>query len=263
MRIWERPVDAPLLNRITQGQYQPGLLLQPFILAASIDQGIVRLNDTVENPERLVPVNGSELGCTGQPPDPATWADVLYYRCPAPMVDLADQIGASGLDVAFANFGLDRDPVLEIDTETTPDQPLSDPLRAGIGQENLSITPLQVGLAMAALAGDGSLPRAQIGAAVQNEAGEWQPWTPDDQPPAQAIGAAAARTLRNALPRENGFYEFSPVVLSGPEGMRNAWYVGILPGDEADYIAVVVLEDKTSEDEAIAAGRALFNLVQE
>ena len=116
---------------------------------------------------------------------------------------------------------------------------------------------------MAALAGDGSLPQAQIGAAVQNEAGEWQPWTPDDQPPAQAIGAAAARTLRNALPRENGFYEFSPVVLSGPEGMRNAWYVGILPGDEADYVAVVVLEDKTSEDEAIAAGRALFNLVRE
>jgi hypothetical protein len=177
------------------------------------------------------------------------------------MVDLADRAGTSGLDVAFANFGLDRDPSLEIDTGTTPDQPLQDPLRAGIGQENLSITPLKIGLAMAALAGSGSLPQAQIGAAVRDEEGAWQPWTPGEEPPSEAVSVAAARAVRNALGKENGIYEFSPVVLSGPEGLRNAWYVGIWPGDQSDYVAVVVLENNASEGEALAAGRALLETV--
>jgi penicillin-binding protein A len=254
--------DAPLLNRVTQGQYQPGLLLQPFILASAIDQGILRLGDQVEDPERTVRVNGSELGCASLPPDPATWADALYFRCHAPMVDLADRAGASGLDLAFANFGFDRDPILEIDTETTPDQPLEDPLRAGIGQENLSITPLQIGLAMAALAGDGSLPKAQIGAAIRDEASQWQPWAPADQPLNKATNTATARAVRNALPRTNGVFEFSPPVLSGPEGLTNAWYVGIFPGEETNYVAVIVLENSASEKDALTAGRALLETVR-
>ena len=254
-------VDAPLLHRVTQGQYQPGLLVQPIILASSVDQGIIRLSDIVENPDLPVHVNGSELRCAGQPPDPATWADVLTHRCPAPMLELADRIGLAGLDVAFAGFGLARDPVLEIDTETTPDQPLEDPLLAGIGQENLSVTPLQIGLAMSALATNGSLPQAQIGAAVRDEAGEWEPWILDE-PITQATGPAAAREVRRVLPEHNGVVEFSPVVLSGPDGSTNAWYGGMLAGDDADYVAVVVLENNASEAEALAAGRALLVQVQ-
>ncbi|MFL7839232.1 MAG: penicillin-binding transpeptidase domain-containing protein [Candidatus Promineifilaceae bacterium] len=254
--------DAPLLNRVAKGQYQPGMLLQPLILASSIDQGLLTLNETVEDPDRPVQVNGSELRCAAQPPDPATWADVLVYRCPAPMVDLAERAGTGSLDAAFSSFGLYSDPVLEIDTETTPDQAIADPMLAGIGQEKLSITPLQVGLAMAALAGDGSLPQAQIGAAVKDVFGEWQPWHMDEILNAQAAGVATARAVRNALPQENGIYEFSPVVLSGPEGLQNAWYVGILPGEQADYVAMVVLENSGSEEAALAAGRSLLEKVQ-
>jgi peptidoglycan glycosyltransferase len=254
--------DAPLLNRVVQGQYQPGMLLQPLILAASIDQGLLRLTETVEAPNRPVQVNGSEVHCAAQPPDPATWSDVLRYRCPGPMVDLANRIGSNGLDAAFSTFGLYTDPILEINTETTPDQAIADPLLAGIGQENLSVTPLQVGLAMAALAGDGTLPQAQIGAAIKDESGEWQPWRIEQRPNIQATGVATARTVRNSLPLENGVYEFSPLVLSGPQGMKNAWYVGIFPGEQSDYVAVIVLENSGSEEDALAAGRSLLGMLQ-
>ncbi|MFN2255692.1 MAG: penicillin-binding transpeptidase domain-containing protein [Candidatus Promineifilaceae bacterium] len=248
---------APLLNRVTQGQYQPGLLLQPLILASSIDQGIVSLSDTVEDPNRPVTINGTDLRCISPPPDPATWADVLLYRCPAPMQDLAERLGTAGLDRAFSNFGLDRDPVLEIDTRTPGDQHLQDPRTAAIGQENLSVTPLQVGLAMAALAGSGMLPQAQTGEAIAVVGGEWDSWTLEG-PLTRAVDAAAARAVRRALPQENGIYEFDPVVLSGPQGSRNAWYVGILPGQGADYVAVVVLENENAPEAAQAAGRALL-----
>ena len=39
--------SAPLLNRVTQAQYQPGLVLEPFVLAAALDQRLLRLADGV------------------------------------------------------------------------------------------------------------------------------------------------------------------------------------------------------------------------
>jgi hypothetical protein len=44
--------------------------------------------------------------------------------------------------------------------------------------------------------------------------------------------------------------------------MTNAWYLGILPGEEANYVAVIVLENSASEEDALAAGRALLGTVQ-
>ena len=250
-------VDSPLLNRVTQGQYQPGLLLQPLILATAVEQGIVRLNEPVENPDRPVRVNGTSQRCAATPPDPATWADVLLYRCPGPMLDLADRLGVGGLDTAFDGFGLTRDPPLELVTETTPDQPLADALLAGIGQENLSVSPLQIGLAMAALAGNGSVPQAQIGQALRDEEGVWQPLRLAGETP-PGVRAPTARAIRRALPETNGLIELNPVVLSGPEGSTNAWYVGMLPGETADFVAVVVLENNDRQAAAADLGRALL-----
>ncbi len=250
---------APLLNRVTQGQYQPGMLLQPLILAKSIEDGLLQINDVVEDADRPLTVNGSQLRCATPPPDPATWADVLRHRCPAPMSNLADHLGPAGLDVIFAAFGLDGDPLLEIDTQTTPDDALVNPLMAGIGQENLSLTPLQVGLAMAAIGGSGLLPQAQIGLAVAGEAGAWLPWTLEGET-AQAVAPRAARTVRRALNEQEGVYEFNPLVLSGPAGSTNAWYIGFLAAEEADFVGVVVLEDSAAAAEALAAGRALMQM---
>ncbi len=253
--------NAPLLNRVTQGQYQPGMLLQPLILAMSVEQGIVQLSDVVPEPDRFVSVNGSEFQCASPPPDHASWAEVLYHRCPGPMFDLADSIGVGGIDSIYSSFGLDRDPELEIDTETTPDQPVLDPSLAGIGQENQSVTPLQIGLAMAAIAGSGSLPQPQVGSAVQSEDGAWQPWRLDGFRP-HIISASTARAIRESLPETDGIFEFSSVVLSGPAGSTNSWYVGLWHGPSSNYVAVVVLENQDQEEQAAAAGRTLLEMAR-
>ena len=39
--------EAPLLNRITQGQYQPGMVLQPFILATANEEGFLEMDERV------------------------------------------------------------------------------------------------------------------------------------------------------------------------------------------------------------------------
>jgi cell division protein FtsI/penicillin-binding protein 2 len=111
---------APLLNRVKQGQYQPGLLLQPFILATGIEEGLLNMADLVEAADTAVPLNGNSLTCMTAPETPISWSQVLTHRCPAPMMQLADQLGSTGLDQIYTNFGLTTAPQLPINTETPP-----------------------------------------------------------------------------------------------------------------------------------------------
>ncbi len=254
-------IRAPLLNRVTQGQYQPGLLLQPLILAYAADQGVIHLNDPVIDPQRSVAVNGTTEQCASPPPAAATWADVLFHQCPAPMQDLADRLGIGGLDAAFASFGLDQDPVLEIDTTTTPNEPIGDPLLAGIGQDNLSITPLKIGLAMAALTAEGTLPQPQLAVATMEKERNQQVWELPDANSA-AVSQKTAKGIEQALPLHDGIREFNPMVISGPEGSTNAWYVGISAAETADYVVVVVLEGNKEESVAQNIGRGVISAAQ-
>lgn len=247
---------APLLNRAAQGQYQPGLLLQPFILATALQQGLVSLDEPVVATAAPVAVGGRMLACATPPPANPIWADVLRHRCPAPMQALGARLGAEGLDAAFAAFGLTRDPVLSMETETRPDAHTVDPLLAGVGQENLSVTPLQVGLAFAALGLEGRVPAPQILAALQAENGQWQMAKP--QGDAWETAVTTGDSVLAALPDHSGIHEHQVVVLSGPAGSTNAWYVSLLPGAEANFVAVVVVERSADESIAAEIGRSLL-----
>lgn len=244
---------APLLNRAVQGQYQPGLVLQPFILAAAQDADRIQLDGAVLNANRPVPVNGEVKRCQTTPPDDATWADVLIHRCPGPMQDLADRLGLATLDDIFLRFGFATPPDLPLNTEVPEQEPLADPLLAGIGQDNLTVSPLQVALALASLANDGRLPTPRLVTAVADTTGSMQA-----QPTASRVGDAvtsrAARDIRQLL-NEDGTPSFSVSALSGPES-RNGWYLALTPTETLQYAIVVVVED--SEDlavvQAIGAG---------
>ncbi len=235
--------NAPLLNRVTQGQYQPGLVLQPFILAAALDQGLIHMSDNVANANRNIPINGVGIRCVTPPPQPATWTDVLRHRCPGPMQDLANQLGTAGLDQIFADFALTAVPQFALDTEAPESEPLTDPLLAGIGQENLTVTPLQIGLAWAALAGNGRIPTPRLVTAVPTES------RPAGQPVSQS-----ASPIQQALPQYQNITEYSRLVLSGPQGSTNGWYLGM----KDQVVVVVVLEGIDRLAEAKAVGRAML-----
>jgi peptidoglycan glycosyltransferase len=237
---------APLLNRAIQGQYQPGLTVQLFILAAALDQDRIQLNGTVLNANRPVLVNDVVQRCQTTPPDNATWADVLRHRCPGPMQDLADRLGLGGLDDIFNRFGLSTPLDLPLNTETVELEPLADPLQAGIGQDNLTVSPLQVALALAALGGDGRLPAPRLVTAVQDQNGVMQP-QPETSTAGDAVTSRAARDIRQLL-NTDGTLSFAILALSGPDS-RNGWYLALTPTDAPQYAIVVVVED--SEDLAL------------
>src|SRR5690606_19766028 len=125
---------APLFNRATQGQYQPGLALQPFLLAGALDAGVIAFDGAVADADRALEVHGQTRMCAAEPPDPTTWQDVLQHGCPYPMLGLADLLTADDVAAILAAFGFTEPPDLPLAVAAPPELSLTDVPDALIGQ---------------------------------------------------------------------------------------------------------------------------------
>jgi peptidoglycan glycosyltransferase len=170
---------------------------------------------------------------------------------------LADILSSEGLSKTFGEFGFLTSPNIEIETEEPSGDQIQDSRMAAIGQDSLSVSPLQVSLALAALANDGRNLEVKVLDAVQGLDGEWEE-NKIDQSDHQIIQKATADTLLDALLRHQGYAEYSVPVLSGPEGTTNTWYLGLAPAVSPQYAIVVVLEDNESIIDVEQIGRTML-----
>lgn len=251
--------EAPLLNRITQGQYQPGLILQPFILAYAVDRGLIDLDDSVTHPNRPILLNGSATYCAHTAPESSTWEDVLSYRCPGPMKDLSESLSLIDLEDAFSQFKLNNQPSVPLNTETLTYPPLNDVKQALIGQDNLVVTPLQIGVAWLALNNNGRFLPLRLATQIQTDNGGWETIDLEFEEDA-AVSKITTDTILETLPKSADILEFSTQVLSGPEGTINSWYLGSTPTGET---VVIVLEGEDSLEKIELIGRELITAVQQ
>jgi penicillin-binding protein A len=253
--------DAPLLNRATQGQYQPGLVLQPFLVAGAVDAGILSVESPVSNANDLVQIHGQRRQCATTPPDEATWRDVLQHACPAPMLTLATQMESSQVEAILSGFGFTEAPSVPLAVADAAAPGVTDAATTTIGQSELTVSPLQVALALATLANNGMPPAPQLVTAVQNESGEWESVAPDP-PRKAAVGAPAAGSVVAALAQRSGTIgEFATLALAGPEGSSNGWYLALAPVHSPRYALVVVIENPPSLHVPVATGRALLDTI--
>ena len=269
--------DAPLLNRVIQGAYQPGSLMQTFLMATvlsrrvSIDLPLIDSSNPVE-------VNGLTLECAVTPPGPVlTLREAYRYGCPAAFLNAAASLDPQEIDAALWGYGLFQPPPLRGLPTETGDSPLplaylqhdELALRAALtGQGNLTVTPLQVLQLVSAFANDGNVPTFRLVEATRLPgADEWQ--AEDDQGLSRAVLTAQnAATLRALMettlsPTLIAAQSDTPYLLlghvstaySGPEASPLQWFVGIARFDEQHSIAaVVVLEDTPNPQTAIDVG---------
>ncbi len=269
--VWERlsdDPDAPLVNRATQGLYQPGSILQSVLLGSmlNVDSGVTGV---AWRSGLSAAVDGGRLPCAGQPGQ-GQIGDIesaYLWACPLPFQVLAERIGAAPVDAALADFGLLEAPLFALPAEA-PDlevPPARDSLAlTAIGQGSLTVSPLQMAMVSAAYANRGEMPALRLVYATRQAGGEWEPTETRgyargtiSRESADAVVAlmgdcvAEGSAQAAAIPRQR-VYGHVGLALSGPEHALLAWFIGFTYRADGEGIAVTVLLENTS-DASLAA----------
>lgn len=263
---WEQLEEdpaAPLLNRATQGLYQPGGLMGLVTLAAALEADVAGLDTRVQDPLARVPVDGVALECL-RPPRGWTLVDAVAAACPGPLTDLGKELGVKVLDAGFKRWQLYTAPPLEIPAAVgvdtaQPDDRITDPGLAAVGQGQLTVTPLHMALMVATIGNEGIMPAPTLVLKVKDRHQMWQAASPPGQD-RRVVENDVATELRSLLqqsvvspsedeiePVENQAPEqivgYSSIALAGAQVSVHAWYVGLAPGQAPRYAVVVLLEN--------------------
>ncbi|MFV1858203.1 MAG: FtsW/RodA/SpoVE family cell cycle protein [Anaerolineales bacterium] len=253
-------VDAPLLNRVVQGSYQPGMAVTPLLYAWSMAEDLIDPGDAAPEFSKAVELFDRTLTCPATAPS-GSWSEALENSCAGPFVVLGERLGPEGISQAFAAFGLTAP--LDIRLTSAQAQPLEladDPQTLGleaIGQGELTVTPLQMARAYAVLTGAGVRPSLTIVDAYRPKEGEWQLLSPLGGEQVVLSPTEAQVTLDALSTYSSEFIGYEVEALSGEEPV--AWFIGIGP---AGRLVVVLIED-AEPAQARELGLGLLELVSD
>jgi len=277
---WSRLIqspDAPLLNRVTQGLYQPGGALQTALLAAALADRAA-LDRILPTATDAVTVDGLELTCGATPPrEGLTLPEAYRYACPGAFARLTTLLDVGCVDSALWRFGLLTAPELLGLNTATADSPMPlsleesrDAVTASlVGQGPLMVSPLQILELVAAIANDGNVPLHRLVDAIRLPGEEtWQTvpatglsralLTRQNAMAMQEYMAAAVADGAAAAAQEVTDYPIighAATAYAGPDATPYQWFTGLIVfADGQAVVTVIVLEDTPEVDEAARAG---------
>lgn len=167
-------LEAPLVDRATQGQYPPGSTFKVVTAAAGLDSGTITPETTIDAPGTLE-VEGQPLqNDFNQSFGPISLDTALTNSVNTWFAQLGQQVGEETLFKYMGRFGFNATPAIDLPKEQVyksgifgegkllgPGDPV-DLARVAIGQERLAVTPLQMAEVAAAVANGGKLMKPQI-----------------------------------------------------------------------------------------------------
>jgi cell division protein FtsW (lipid II flippase) len=256
--------DSPLINRATQASYQPGTSLGPLLLVWGMENEIIDPAQAMIDIQNDVPVDAQALDCLVRSQDDfrISVVEAVSQGCPQAAAVIGDRLGESGLEAFIRGFELDQSleirlPLLELDSISIVGE--SEAIRLeSIGQGNLTITPLHLARALAALVNGGRMPALRVVQAVSQPDGEWEPVL-SRQDSVQVISPDTAQLVRSLFASESEaeigvFYAQS---ITDAQGQRATWVAFI--DFRLSKVIVIVLEGDQLQP-AINLG---YNLLQD
>ncbi len=263
-RLREDPT-APLLNRGTQGEYQPGTILQSILLSEAIIAGVASVDDTPDLPTRALAIDSESLTCL-ESDEVVTLADAYRSACPAPFADLGTLLGGDVMREMSGRWGLTETNVVGVQnrppiTQSTPLSGTQALREFAVGQGDLTVTPLQMAMVAGALATRGEIPMPRIVAAIESSDGAWQA---ADQVPARRVAPIGIiLQVVAAMHHEDDMAWHAGIGVSGSS--RQLWFLGFTPIVDPQFAAAVLIEqDKDvpgSRHAAIEVGKALLDVI--
>lgn len=256
---------APLVNRATQGRYQPGAALQTAIVAEALSEGLAPLSAPAANATARLTINGFELGCGAVPSPPYTLATAYAAACPAPFADLGAQLGAAALEKMVERWALTTPPPLEMPAEAADwsAETLSGTVALAveaIGQGTLTMSPLQAALMAGTLANEGEMPIPRLVLRVWDAENGWLERAEAGEP-RQVLTPGIVRALLATWRRYDGGKVAAHwgAAAAGAGQPPHAWFIGVAPATGQPRYAIAVLVEHAADPESAARiGAALL-----
>jgi peptidoglycan glycosyltransferase len=284
-KLNENELEAPLLNRATQGQYPPGSTFKVVTAAAGLESGTITPETTIDAPGSLEvegqPLNNDFTENFG----PIALDTALTNSVNTWFAQLGQQVGEEKLFETMQKFGFSSTPPIDLPEDEvyksgvfgenrellTENDPV-DLARVAIGQERLLVTPLQNAMVAAAIANGGKLMKPQLWSRVVDPDGRVvKRLEPSEY--SQPVSAQTAEELTTAM--EGVVSEgtgtnaaISGVPVAGKTGTaetpgnaacgggseeNQAWFMGFAPADEPKIAIAATIECTTQFGNDVAA----------
>jgi cell division protein FtsI (penicillin-binding protein 3) len=241
-------------TRAFQWQFEPGSTLKPFVVAAALDAGVVRLSDTldVESPTR------------GKPRERMTLSDVLRVSSNDGASQLGDRLGSAGLVAGLRRFGFGAVTGSGFPGEKAGElrdlgeQKYIERAAMSFGQ-GISVTAAQLAVAASALANGGLRVTPRIAHRVGDK--EFPRTLAAERPVSRATSQAVREMLRAVVERGTGRAAALPShAVAGKTGTAQkvidrkysdehfvANFLGIVPEQSPRLVVVVAIDDPRGE----------------
>jgi len=277
-------LEAPLVNRATQGQRPPGSTFKVVTAAAGLDSGTITPETTIDAPGTLE-VEGTPLqNDFNESFGPIALDTALTNSVNTWFAQLGEQVGEDTLFEYMDKFGFNSKPAIDLPSEQVLSSGIfeegdllgpSDPIdiaRVAIGQERLLATPLQMAEVVAAIANGGRLMKPQIWSRVVDPDGRVTKRL-DPSQYSQPISAETAEELTAAM--EGVVSEgtgtnaaIEGVTVAGKTGTaetpyndscgggveeNQAWFMGFAPAEDPQIAIAATVECTTQFGNDVAA----------
>jgi peptidoglycan glycosyltransferase len=263
--------DKPLLPRTFRERYFPGSTFKVVTAAAALANGASPDGPPVFPTRRSLPLPqtaGQSLANFGGGSCGGDIANALRVSCNTAFAQLGLDLGGVKLGAGAEAFGFNRRPPLDLPNVASSFFPDGESLdgnkpalaKSAIGQQDVSASPLQMGLIAAAIANNGTAMVPHVFAEARNSDGEVvqrfkpRPWAQAVPPPVAAqmrdlmVGVVARGTGRRAA--------IPNVAVAGKTGTAqtgrdssHAWFICFAPADAPTVAVAVILENQSNVNE--------------
>ncbi|MFR9673042.1 peptidoglycan D,D-transpeptidase FtsI family protein [Streptomyces sp. TR02-1] len=154
--------SQPMLNRALRQVYPPGSTFKIITAAAALESGKYTLEGKTDSPSPYnLPTSGNPLPNWSEniPCKNASIRDALKYSCNNVFAKISDELGNEKMKETAEKFGFNEEQFVPV-RSVASSFPQIDPdqnAMGGIGQGSVTASPLQMAMATAAIANDGTL----------------------------------------------------------------------------------------------------------
>jgi len=248
-QAWMNDKNAPLLNRITQGQYPAGTIIAPFLYASALSSGLPNVPEALSAYEQSL--------CATTPGSADDYASLVEAGCPIAFEKLSSALQPTVMWNLLSQLGFFTTP--DVPVETAKASSLTYPIDSSaiLSPANpWRISPLQLALAAAAFSNKGLLPSPELVTAYKDLNNEWIV-LPDLGTPSRIDSFNASNAALNLS--TSSFPGWQAVAAAEDQSQKISWYVaGTTPAWKATPLALVVVLEGSSPEEARYVGQQMF-----